>query len=100
MPLAAPRTTPSSRVRAGASGSRRTAAEVARAPPSIPAEDAQWWHVSLFDTAVVTDPSQRGCGSAGGTDEMLELARRGGAVLWRLVREGGGRARYRAGCPS
>ena len=26
----------------------------------IPAEDAQWWHVGLFDTVVVTDASQGG----------------------------------------
>ncbi len=27
---------------------------------TVPAEDAYWWHVSLFDTAVVTDASQSG----------------------------------------
>jgi galactofuranosylgalactofuranosylrhamnosyl-N-acetylglucosaminyl-diphospho-decaprenol beta-1,5/1,6-galactofuranosyltransferase len=29
-------------------------------PVAIPAEDNQWWHVSLFDQAVVTDASQSG----------------------------------------
>ena len=29
-------------------------------PVAIPAEDNQWWHVSLFDHAVVTDASQSG----------------------------------------
>jgi galactofuranosylgalactofuranosylrhamnosyl-N-acetylglucosaminyl-diphospho-decaprenol beta-1,5/1,6-galactofuranosyltransferase len=29
-------------------------------PVAIAAEDNQWWHVSLFDQAVVTDASQSG----------------------------------------
>ncbi|HEY7050978.1 MAG TPA: glycosyltransferase [Mycobacterium sp.] len=29
-------------------------------PVAIPAEDNQWWHVSLFDHAIVTDASQSG----------------------------------------
>ena len=29
-------------------------------PVAIPAEDNQWWHVSIFDHAVVTDASQSG----------------------------------------
>ena len=29
-------------------------------PVAIAAEDNQWWHVSLFDHAVVTDASQSG----------------------------------------
>jgi galactofuranosylgalactofuranosylrhamnosyl-N-acetylglucosaminyl-diphospho-decaprenol beta-1,5/1,6-galactofuranosyltransferase len=29
-------------------------------PVAIAAEDNQWWHVSLFDSAVVTDASQTG----------------------------------------
>ena len=32
-----------------------------------PGRDARWWHVSLFDTAVVTDAPRRACGCAGGT---------------------------------
>ncbi|GAA2058512.1 glycosyltransferase [Williamsia deligens] len=31
---------------------------VSSAPVSISADDARWWHVSLFDNAVVTDSSQ------------------------------------------
>ena len=27
---------------------------------SIPVAEAHWWHVSLFDTAVITDASQSG----------------------------------------
>ena len=29
-------------------------------PVAIAAEDNQWWHVSIFDHAVVTDASQSG----------------------------------------
>ncbi len=34
---------------------------------NIPAADAHWWHVSLFDHAVVTDASQSGCVSVAAT---------------------------------
>jgi galactofuranosylgalactofuranosylrhamnosyl-N-acetylglucosaminyl-diphospho-decaprenol beta-1,5/1,6-galactofuranosyltransferase len=68
---------------------------------SISAADAHWWHVSLYETAVVTDPSQEGVRVRRfDRAEMLELARRGSAVLWRLVREGGRvRDEYRAALP-
>jgi galactofuranosylgalactofuranosylrhamnosyl-N-acetylglucosaminyl-diphospho-decaprenol beta-1,5/1,6-galactofuranosyltransferase len=72
-----------------------------RGTVSISAADAHWWHVSLFDTAVVTDPSQEGVRvHQFDRTQMLELARRGSAVLWRLMREGGGvRDEYRAALP-
>jgi galactofuranosylgalactofuranosylrhamnosyl-N-acetylglucosaminyl-diphospho-decaprenol beta-1,5/1,6-galactofuranosyltransferase len=72
-----------------------------RGTVSISAADAHWWHVSLFDTAVVTDPSQEGVRvHRFDRTQMLELARRGSAVLWRLMREGGGvRDEYRAALP-
>jgi galactofuranosylgalactofuranosylrhamnosyl-N-acetylglucosaminyl-diphospho-decaprenol beta-1,5/1,6-galactofuranosyltransferase len=63
--------------------------------------DAYWWHVSLFDTAVVTDPSQEGV-RVRRYDRALaaEFAGRGAAVLWRLLREGGrARRRWREGAP-
>jgi galactofuranosylgalactofuranosylrhamnosyl-N-acetylglucosaminyl-diphospho-decaprenol beta-1,5/1,6-galactofuranosyltransferase len=51
--------------------------------------DARWWHVSLFDTAVVTDSSQEGV-RVRHRDRatMLRLGREGIAVLTRLAREG------------
>ncbi len=64
---------------------------------TVRAGDARWWHVSLFDTAVVTDMSQEGV-RVRHRDKatMLRLARRGLSVLTRLVREGAGvRERYR-----
>jgi galactofuranosylgalactofuranosylrhamnosyl-N-acetylglucosaminyl-diphospho-decaprenol beta-1,5/1,6-galactofuranosyltransferase len=72
-----------------------------RGTVSISAADAHWWHVSLFDTAVVTDPSQEGVRVRRyDRAEMLGLARRGGAVLWRLMREGErAREKWRAALP-
>ncbi|MGY1746384.1 glycosyltransferase [Blastococcus sp. SYSU D00695] len=56
---------------------------------AVPTADAAWWHVSLFETAVVTDPSQAGVRvRRRDRDLMLQLARHGGAVLLRLAREG------------
>jgi galactofuranosylgalactofuranosylrhamnosyl-N-acetylglucosaminyl-diphospho-decaprenol beta-1,5/1,6-galactofuranosyltransferase len=68
---------------------------------AVSAADAHWWHVSLFTTAVVTDPSQEGVRVRRfDRDAMLDLARRGGAVLWRLMREGESvRDQFRARLP-
>ena len=67
----------------------------------IASSDAHWWHVSLFDTAVVTDDSQEGVRVRRfDRQQMLELARRGGTALWRLSREGEAvRQRYRDQLP-
>jgi galactofuranosylgalactofuranosylrhamnosyl-N-acetylglucosaminyl-diphospho-decaprenol beta-1,5/1,6-galactofuranosyltransferase len=73
----------------------------ARGTAAISSADAHWWHVSLFDTAVVTDPSQEGV-RVRRSDRavMVDLARRGGGVLVRLVREGERvRDQYRAALP-
>lgn len=72
-----------------------------RGTAAVPAADAEWWHVALFDTAVVTDPSQEGVRVRRYDPKLtLELARRGGDVLWRLMRDGGKvRAQYRAQLP-
>jgi galactofuranosylgalactofuranosylrhamnosyl-N-acetylglucosaminyl-diphospho-decaprenol beta-1,5/1,6-galactofuranosyltransferase len=72
-----------------------------RGTAAIPMADAHWWHVSLFETAVVTDPSQEGVRVRRfDRDTMVDLARRGGAVLWRFMREGeNARAQYRARLP-
>ncbi|HEX4703228.1 MAG TPA: glycosyltransferase [Pseudonocardiaceae bacterium] len=68
---------------------------------SVRAGDARWWHVSLFETAVVTDMSQEGV-RVRHRDRatMLRLAKEGTTVLRRLVREGGAvRDAYRAAAP-
>jgi galactofuranosylgalactofuranosylrhamnosyl-N-acetylglucosaminyl-diphospho-decaprenol beta-1,5/1,6-galactofuranosyltransferase len=60
-----------------------------RGTAAVSTADAYWWHVSLFGTAVVTDPSQEGVRVRRlDRDQMVELARRGAAVLWRLRRDG------------
>ena len=56
---------------------------------TVRAGDARWWHVSLFETAVVTDMSQEGVRIRHrDRATMLRLARQGMTVLTRLVREG------------
>jgi galactofuranosylgalactofuranosylrhamnosyl-N-acetylglucosaminyl-diphospho-decaprenol beta-1,5/1,6-galactofuranosyltransferase len=72
-----------------------------RGTAAISTADAHWWHVSLFTTAVVTDPSQEGVRVRRfDRDTMVDLAGRGGAVLYRLMREGRNvRAQYRARLP-
>src|SRR3954454_12320249 len=68
---------------------------------AISSADAHWWHVALFETAVVTDPSQEGVRVRRfDRDEMLRLARRGAGVLWRFTRESERvRDEYRARLP-
>jgi galactofuranosylgalactofuranosylrhamnosyl-N-acetylglucosaminyl-diphospho-decaprenol beta-1,5/1,6-galactofuranosyltransferase len=68
---------------------------------AVSAADAKWWHVSQYETAVVTDPSQEGVRVRRfDRDQMLTLARRGAGVLWRLSREGERvRDEYRARFP-
>jgi galactofuranosylgalactofuranosylrhamnosyl-N-acetylglucosaminyl-diphospho-decaprenol beta-1,5/1,6-galactofuranosyltransferase len=56
---------------------------------AVSSADAHWWHVSLFDTAVVTDPSQEGVRVRRvDRDQAVALARRGVTLLRRLWREG------------
>jgi galactofuranosylgalactofuranosylrhamnosyl-N-acetylglucosaminyl-diphospho-decaprenol beta-1,5/1,6-galactofuranosyltransferase len=54
---------------------------------AISARDAHWWHVSLFQTAVVTDPSQQGV-RARRLDQALmrRLGTQGLRVLARFLR--------------
>ncbi|TQN41545.1 galactofuranosylgalactofuranosylrhamnosyl-N-acetylglucosaminyl-diphospho-decaprenol beta-1,5/1,6-galactofuranosyltransferase [Blastococcus colisei] len=68
---------------------------------AVPVSDASWWHVAQFDTAVVTDDSQEGVRVRRfDRGVMLELARRGGEVLWRLARDGErAREQYRSQLP-
>ncbi|MGY1662169.1 glycosyltransferase [Geodermatophilus sp. SYSU D00705] len=73
----------------------------AKGKAAISDADAHWWHVSLFETAVVTDPSQEGVRVRRYDRQLMrDLSRRGAAVLWRLSREGDqARDRWRAGVP-
>jgi galactofuranosylgalactofuranosylrhamnosyl-N-acetylglucosaminyl-diphospho-decaprenol beta-1,5/1,6-galactofuranosyltransferase len=60
-----------------------------RGTAAVPIADAHWWHVSLFETAVVTDSSQESVRVRRfDRDTMIGLARRGAVLLWRLSREG------------
>jgi galactofuranosylgalactofuranosylrhamnosyl-N-acetylglucosaminyl-diphospho-decaprenol beta-1,5/1,6-galactofuranosyltransferase len=65
---------------------------------AVPAGDAHWWHVSLFERAIVTDMSEQGFRVRTRDKQVaLQLARRGAHLLRRLVREGPEvAARYRA----
>lgn len=64
----------------------------------VPAGDAHWWHVSLFERAVVTDMSEAGVRiRQRDRARALELARRGIRALRRFQTEGPAvAARYRA----
>ncbi|SFQ44268.1 galactofuranosylgalactofuranosylrhamnosyl-N-acetylglucosaminyl-diphospho-decaprenol beta-1,5/1,6-galactofuranosyltransferase [Amycolatopsis arida] len=68
---------------------------------AIPSDEAHWWHVSLFETAVVTDASQEGVRVRRyDRQRMFDLARQGAKVLQRLRREGPAvRERYRRALP-
>ena len=72
-----------------------------RGSASVSVADAHWWHVALFDTAVVTDPSQEGVRVRRfDREQMIALTGRGATVLWRLMREGRAvRDQYRAALP-
>jgi galactofuranosylgalactofuranosylrhamnosyl-N-acetylglucosaminyl-diphospho-decaprenol beta-1,5/1,6-galactofuranosyltransferase len=57
---------------------------------SISAEDSAWWHVSRFETAVVTDRSQEGVRVRRyDRDALVRLGRRAARAVWRLRRDGG-----------
>jgi galactofuranosylgalactofuranosylrhamnosyl-N-acetylglucosaminyl-diphospho-decaprenol beta-1,5/1,6-galactofuranosyltransferase len=77
-------------------------AGVSRGKAAVRAADGHWWHTSLFDSVVMTDPSQSGV-KIRKRDRALfrELLRRGARVLRRLVREGRAVQRdYRAAMPA
>jgi len=55
---------------------------------SVPAGDAHWWHVSLFERAIVTDMSEQGFRvRTRDKQTALQLARRTAVLLRRFVRE-------------
>ncbi|WP_425468487.1 glycosyltransferase [Prauserella rugosa] len=68
---------------------------------AIPADEAHWWHVSLFKTAVVTDASQEGVRVRSyDKDRMMELAKRAVQVISRLRKEGHAvQAQYKRAMP-
>ncbi|WP_410658498.1 glycosyltransferase [Amycolatopsis sp. lyj-112] len=56
---------------------------------AIPIDEAHWWHVATFDTAVVTDASQEGVRVRSyDRVKMFELARKGAKTIQRLRKEG------------
>ncbi len=56
---------------------------------AIPSDEAHWWHVSQFETAVVTDASQEGVRVRRyDRQKMFELAKQGVQVINRLRKEG------------
>ena len=73
----------------------------ARGGATITDRYSEWWHVSLFDTAVVTDPSQNGVRVRRRDPALLRtLARRGTRTLYRFTRRApSAAARYRAAMP-
>ncbi|NLU83573.1 glycosyltransferase [Rhodococcus sp. HNM0569] len=75
----------------------RTRREIA----SIPAAEAQWWHVSLFETAVVTDASQSGVRiRRRDVAQAKELGERTARLIKRFRDEVGAvSGRYRAAVP-
>jgi galactofuranosylgalactofuranosylrhamnosyl-N-acetylglucosaminyl-diphospho-decaprenol beta-1,5/1,6-galactofuranosyltransferase len=69
---------------------------------AIAAGDAHWWHVSLFERAVVTDMGETGVRiRQRDRDRAFALARRGAVAMKRLHTEGPAvAARYRAAMPA
>ncbi|MFD9890929.1 glycosyltransferase family 2 protein, partial [Amycolatopsis sp. NPDC059027] len=56
---------------------------------AIPNDEAHWWHIAQFDTAVVTDANQEGVRVRSyDKAKMIDLARRSAKVINRLRKEG------------
>ncbi len=72
-----------------------------RSTAAVSARDSHWWHVSRFQTAVVTEPSQQGVRVRRlDQAQIRRLSGQGLRVLARLVREQPRlRRRYRAAVP-
>jgi galactofuranosylgalactofuranosylrhamnosyl-N-acetylglucosaminyl-diphospho-decaprenol beta-1,5/1,6-galactofuranosyltransferase len=70
-------------------------------PVTIPTADSFWWHVSLFDHAVVTDASQAGVRIRRRDKRALKrLSKRGRKALRRLRNEAHAvQRRYREAFP-
>jgi galactofuranosylgalactofuranosylrhamnosyl-N-acetylglucosaminyl-diphospho-decaprenol beta-1,5/1,6-galactofuranosyltransferase len=55
---------------------------------TVPSADATWWHISMFDTAVVTDASQEGVRvRRRDRDLAIRLARQTASTLRRFVQQ-------------
>jgi galactofuranosylgalactofuranosylrhamnosyl-N-acetylglucosaminyl-diphospho-decaprenol beta-1,5/1,6-galactofuranosyltransferase len=76
----------------------QVAGRAAHRTGAVPAGDAHWWHVSLFERAIVTDMSEQGFRiRTRDKQTALQLARRAAVLLRRFVREAPAVAdRYRA----
>jgi galactofuranosylgalactofuranosylrhamnosyl-N-acetylglucosaminyl-diphospho-decaprenol beta-1,5/1,6-galactofuranosyltransferase len=58
---------------------------------AVPADEAHWWHTSLFSTVVVTDANQDGVRVRSyDRARTFDLAKRGVRVIQRLRKEGAG----------
>ena len=58
---------------------------VDRRPVTVPAIFGDWWHVSLFENAAVTDASQNGVRvRRRNKKQATELAKRAAKVCWEL----------------
>ncbi|MFD8497427.1 glycosyltransferase [Amycolatopsis sp. NPDC059657] len=56
---------------------------------AVPTDEANWWHISLFETVVVTDASQEGVRVRKyDREKMFTLAKRAARVINRLRKEG------------
>ncbi|MFJ9786524.1 glycosyltransferase [Amycolatopsis sp. NPDC101161] len=68
---------------------------------AVPADEAHWWHTSLFSTVVVTDASQEGVRVRSyDRAKTLDLAKRGIRMVQRLRREGAAvQERYQRAMP-
>ena len=66
----------------------QVAGRAAHRSGSVPAGDAHWWHVSLFERAIVTDMSEQGFRiRTRDKQTALQLARQAAHLLRRFVRE-------------
>ncbi|OZM73237.1 glycosyl transferase [Amycolatopsis antarctica] len=68
---------------------------------AVPNDEAHWWHIALFDTAVVTDASQEGVRVRKyDRERMFELGKHALKVVQRLRKEGGAvQAQYKRAMP-
>jgi galactofuranosylgalactofuranosylrhamnosyl-N-acetylglucosaminyl-diphospho-decaprenol beta-1,5/1,6-galactofuranosyltransferase len=75
----------------------QVAGRAAHRSGSVPAGDAHWWHVSLFERAIVTDMSEQGFRvRTRDRERAFDLARRGAQLLRRFARDAPAvAARYR-----
>jgi len=56
---------------------------------AVPIDEANWWHIAQFETAVVTDASQEGVRVRSyDRVKMFALAKQGARVIQRLRKEG------------